>query len=207
MRIYLVRHGQDDDNYRGGWSNRGLIEEGTKQAKLLASFLCKNRENYSISKIISSDLERTVETTRELKDILNVPVEYSSDWREMNNGELAGMDNKEALERYPGLFYNTLDMNERYPEGESPIEFYNRIKSSFEYLCNNISMETEKDNIMIVTHGGVIEVLYYILNNYEWTNKSPNLCKTSTTGIHMIEYIDGNWKIVMSNNIEHLQYN
>ena len=207
MRIYLVRHGQDDNNYRGGWSNRGLIEEGTKQAKLLASFLCKNKENYSISKIISSDLERTVETTRELKDILNVPVEYSSDWREINNGELAGMDNKEVLERYPGLFYNTLDMNERYPGGESPIEFYNRIKSSFEYLCNNISMETEKDNIMIVTHGGVIDVLYYILNNYEWINKSPNLCKTSTTGIHMIEYIDGNWKIVMSNNIEHLQYN
>ena len=68
-------------------------------------------------------------------------------------------------------------------------------------------METEKDNIMIVTHGGVIEVLYYILNGCEWTNKSPNLCKTSATGIHIIEHIDGNWKIVMSNNIEHLQYN
>ena len=207
MRIYLVRHGQDDDNYRGGWSNRGLIEEGTKQAKLLASFLWKNKEKYNINKIISSDLVRAIETTREIENRLHIKVEYSSDWREINNGELAGMDNKEVLERYPGLFYNTLDMNERYPGGESPIEFYKRIKSSFEYLCNNISMGTEKDNIMIVTHGGVINVLYYILKNYEWTNTSPNLCKTSTTGIHKIEYIDGNWKIVMSNNIEHLQYN
>jgi len=115
LRIYLVRHGQDDDNYRGGWSHLGLIEEGIEQSKLLANYLCKNKENYSISKIISSDLERTVETTRELKDILNVQVEYSRDWREINNGELAGMNNKEALERYPGLFYNTLDVNERYP--------------------------------------------------------------------------------------------
>jgi len=45
------------------------------------------------------------------------------------------------------------------------------------------------------------------MNNLEWTNKSPNLCKASTTGIHMIEYIDENLKIVMSNNVEHLQYN
>ncbi|MEW8995701.1 histidine phosphatase family protein [Clostridium sp.] len=73
MRIYLVRHGQDDDNYRGGWSNLGLIEEGIEQAKLLANYLCKNKKSYSISKIISSDLERTVETTRELKDIHFLP--------------------------------------------------------------------------------------------------------------------------------------
>jgi len=28
MAIYLVRHGSDDDKYRGGWSNLGLTEEG-----------------------------------------------------------------------------------------------------------------------------------------------------------------------------------
>lgn len=28
MIIYLVRHGKDDDNYRSGWSNLGLVEEG-----------------------------------------------------------------------------------------------------------------------------------------------------------------------------------
>lgn len=29
MIIYLVRHGKDDDNYRSGWSDLGLVEEGT----------------------------------------------------------------------------------------------------------------------------------------------------------------------------------
>lgn len=28
MAIYLVRHGQDEEGYRGGWSQRGLIDEG-----------------------------------------------------------------------------------------------------------------------------------------------------------------------------------
>lgn len=28
MRIYLVRHGMDNEGYRGGWSQRGLVAEG-----------------------------------------------------------------------------------------------------------------------------------------------------------------------------------
>ncbi|MNY56617.1 hypothetical protein D3C86_1927170 [compost metagenome] len=28
MSIYLVRHGRDDEGYRGGWSQRGLNTEG-----------------------------------------------------------------------------------------------------------------------------------------------------------------------------------
>ncbi|WP_346916614.1 histidine phosphatase family protein [Clostridium sp.] len=35
----MVRHGMDNDNYRGGWSDLGLIEEGIEQAKLLAKYL------------------------------------------------------------------------------------------------------------------------------------------------------------------------
>ena len=30
MRIFFVRHGKDDGNYRGGWSTMPLIEEGKK---------------------------------------------------------------------------------------------------------------------------------------------------------------------------------
>lgn len=33
MAIYLVRHAQDDEEVRGGWSQLGLIEEGFQQAK------------------------------------------------------------------------------------------------------------------------------------------------------------------------------
>jgi len=65
-------------------------------------------------------------------------------------------------------------------------------------------MRIEEDNTRIVTHGGVIGILYHILNNIQWINKSPKLCKTSATDIHRIDYIDGQWKIVMSNNTEHL---
>ncbi|WP_302476272.1 hypothetical protein [Paenibacillus sp. DCT19] len=34
LKIHLVRHGADEDGYRGGWSQRGLVEEGIIQASI-----------------------------------------------------------------------------------------------------------------------------------------------------------------------------
>lgn len=205
MIIYLIRHGMDDENYRGGWSNLGLVEEGVNQSKLLAGYLYENKEKYNITTLISSDLRRAVETTKEIGEKLNVSTKFSSEWREINNGVLAGMLNTEALQKFPGLFFNTLRMDEQYPNGESPIEFYNRIKEAWHKLCNRIINSEIGPNVMLVTHGGVINIIYYIINGIEWTNKCASLCKLTTTGMHIIEYGTDGWKITKSNNIEHLK--
>lgn len=115
------------------------------------------------------------------------------------------MLNSEALEKYPGLFFNTLRMDEQYPGGESPIEFYNRIKKSYDELCNEIINGEIGPNVMLVTHGGVINVIYHIVNGLEWTNKSSGLCKAVNTGMHIIKYTTEGWKIFESNNIDHLK--
>jgi broad specificity phosphatase PhoE len=196
MTIYLIRHGKDDDNYRGGWSDLGLVEEGINQSKLLAAYLYENKEKYKINTLISSDLRRAVETTQEIEERLNISAQFSSDWRETNNAVLAGMLNSEALEKYPGLFFNTLRMDEQYPGGESPIEFYNRIKKLYNRLFNRILNGEIGPNIMIVTHGGVINIIYHIVNGLEWTNKSAALCKITNTGIHIIDYTLGDWKVI-----------
>lgn len=68
------------------------------------------------------------------------------------------MLNDIALEKYPGLFFSSLNMDEAYPNGESPNDFYMRIKkwfSEFSSNCHNM-----KGNILVVTHGGVINVVY-----------------------------------------------
>ena len=46
MKLYFIRHGKDDERYRGGWSDLGLIEEGEKQASQLAYFLKENQQEY-----------------------------------------------------------------------------------------------------------------------------------------------------------------
>ena len=202
--IYLVRHGKDYEDYRGGWSNLGLIQDGINQSKKLAEHLYDNKDKYNINTLISSDLKRTVETVNEISLKFNMPVKFCKDWREINNGVLAGMLNTEALEKYPGLYFNTLQMDEQYPSGESPLEFYCRIKNAYKKLCDKIINGEIGPNVVLVTHSGVIEIIYYIINGLEWTNKSDKLSKTSNTGIHKIEYISGKWNIIDSNNVEHL---
>ena len=41
--IYLVRHGLDDENYIGGWSDVPLISEGIEQVKRTKKFIDSNK--------------------------------------------------------------------------------------------------------------------------------------------------------------------
>lgn len=184
MKFIFIRHGKDDDRYRGGWSNLDLIDEGYEEASRLFSYLLKEKNNLNIKKIVASDLKRAVSTANIINDKLNLPIELDSDLREMNNGDLTGMLNEEALVKYPGLFFNTLDMNEKYPNGESPIEFYNRIKDWF-YKTIELYKD-ESGSIIFITHGGVINIIYYLVNNLNWSNKEKSF-KINTCSIHILD--------------------
>lgn len=196
MKVYLIRHGKDDDRYRGGWANLGLIEEDEKQARQLADFLEKHQQEYPISKIISSDLKRAVQTAEAIQKQLNIPMFLPDSWREMNNGDLAGMLNSVALEKYPGLFFNTLRMDECYPNGESPIDFFNRIKDTF---CELLKDQTN-DKAAIVTHSGVINIIYHIVKNLEWSNKNKSF-PIKNVSLHVLEYENGKASFIEENKI------
>ena len=56
MKLFFDRHGKDDENFRGGWSNLGLMPEGAEQAKRLATLLKEKKEEYGKKKMLSSDL-------------------------------------------------------------------------------------------------------------------------------------------------------
>ncbi len=172
MKIIFVRHGKDDDNYRGGWSSVDLTPEGILQAENLAKYLSENKNYYNISHIVTSDLQRALTTSEIISNELNIPVSKDEKLREINNGSLAGMPNNEADILYPELYFSSLDMNEKYPNGESPNEFFERIKIWF----NNFLVEHKNDteNIMVVTHGGVINIIYHIMNGIEWSNKNKS---------------------------------
>ncbi len=182
MKIIFLRHGQDDDTRRGGWSSYGLLEEGHLQAKQVAEYL-RSQTDYAIGSVYASDLKRTMETAGHLAEALQLPVQPDRDLREINNGDLAGMPNEEALVRYPGLFFSTLGMDEPYPNGESPREFYDRIKAWFRTFLEK-NCETKKD-ILVVTHGGVIKILSHIAKGMDWTNQS-NTVPTGKCSIHVL---------------------
>ena len=165
MKVYLVRHGTDDNTVRGGWSNHPLTDEGLKQSKELA---CRLKECSCNAEIIySSDLLRAKQTAEILAQCLNLEIEYISDFREVNNGDLAGMDNDLANELYPNLYWRKLEWEQHYPNGESPKEFYERVKNAWEKLINS-----NHKSIILVTHGGVINVIMHLVNGVEYSNNN-----------------------------------
>jgi len=184
MKFIFIRHGKDDDRYRGGWSNLDLIDEGYEEASRLSSYLLKEKNNLNIKKIVASDLKRTVTTANIINEKLNLPMELDSSLREINNGDLAGMLNDDVLIKYPGLFFNSLEMDEKYPNGESPIDFFNRIKTWF-YKAVDLYKDDD-GSIIFVTHGGVINIIYYIVKNLNWTNKEK-FFKVNNCSVHILD--------------------
>lgn len=170
MNILFVRHGKDSDQHRGGWSQLDLLPEGKREAKMLADYLVQHKEDYHFTKMITSDLKRAETTATILAETLQLPLEKESSLRETNNGDLAGMLNSEADQKFPRLYFRSLAMDEHYSNGESPREFYQRIKTWFQRFLqeNDDSDETQ----IVVTHGGVINIIYHLVNQIEWTNKS-----------------------------------
>jgi len=183
MKVLFVRHGKDDDRYRGGWSSLDLIPEGMEQAKKLAKHLKDNNSDYNIKQILSSDLTRTMTTAQFISDELGIPIQKDSRLRETNNGDLAGMLNETALVQYPGLFFSALKMDEAYPNGESPKGFYLRIKNWFEDFCSDC--DSTSGNILVVTHAGVINIIYHLVNGIPWSNQD-RVFKSSNCSIHIL---------------------
>lgn len=80
--------------------------------------------------IIASDLVRTKETAKILFGDTNVV--YEESLRECNNGNFKNMKVKEFLNLKPTPYFSKLNYDEKYSEGESPHDFYNRVKKAIE---------------------------------------------------------------------------
>lgn len=161
--IYLMRHGADPVDRYGGWSEYGLTEVGRSQVNSAKHKLLGK----GITGIYSSDLNRAKETAEIVADVLSLKITYLPQFREVNNGLLAGMKKVEAVEKYPGKYFRTLDWAETWPEGESPEQFFRRIKSAWYSFKKKVGSR----NVLLVTHGGVINIILCLENGIFYTNK------------------------------------
>lgn len=151
--IYFLRHGLDDERYVGGYSNVGLTKEGIIGVRESSIKL----KDYNISKIVSSDILRAKQTSLIVSSYLDVSVTYTPKLREMDKGLVNGMLKDEALKLY-GEYMHTRDINKRFPNGESLMDLYLRIK---DYLAEILTYE----DTLFITHRGVINMIYFILND------------------------------------------
>lgn len=103
--IILMRHGADDDSRLGGWSNAKLSKVGIEQVRRASEQITQ----LNICHIFSSDLPRAKETAEIISKRLHLNITFLEEFREANNGDLAGMLKEEAKAEYPGLYWSALD--------------------------------------------------------------------------------------------------
>lgn len=161
--IYLMRHGADAPDRLGGWSSLGLTDEGKRQVRAAGLMLADK----GITVIYSSDLIRARETAEIVAEQLDQPVILLPEFRESNNGHLAGMLKEEAALKYPGKYWNNLGWTEPWPGGESPQQFFERIRAAWSEFKENVNGET----VLLVSHGGVMNIILCLENGVSYTNK------------------------------------
>ncbi len=103
-RIYLARHGETTWNVAGRYQGRlesALSERGCEQAKMLAAaFGAKRRaEDVVPTRIISSPLQRCVQTVVPLADALGLTVETDERLIEIGHGDWEGLLRDEIIAR------------------------------------------------------------------------------------------------------------
>lgn len=162
VEIHLVRHGQDEKDKLGGWSENHLTECGVKQVQKLAMQL---DADYDL--LVASDIVRTRESASIISNYLGKEFTFDAGFRETNNGDLKNLTISEFKDKYPGLYYSSLRMNECYPNGESPDMFYKRVSEAFIRLLEN----NRNKKILLVTHGGVITVILCLVNGLCYSNQ------------------------------------
>jgi broad specificity phosphatase PhoE len=155
MKITLVRHTEVDERYHkryNGHIDIGLSRKGELQAHALA----KKLEEREFDLVYCSDLKRAKETLkpfRQAKDAL-----YTEALREKSWGKHEGMSFDEIVAEGAIVYENFLQWIEAL-DGEPYEAYVKRVEEFFlDYLASR-----KAENILVVTHAGVIRVLMAIV--------------------------------------------
>lgn len=144
--MLVLRHGQSEWNAVGRWQGHAdpaLTDRGRAQARVAAEAIG------AVDVIVSSDLQRAIETAAIIAEVLGVgPVVIEPDLRERDAGEWSGLTRAEIERQWPGY----LERQER-PPGFEPLEpFRARIHAGFDRIHSSY----HGGDVLVISHGGVL---------------------------------------------------
>lgn len=151
MKLYVVRHGETAENSKDclcGRINSGLTEKGKLQAVEVREYF--NGKNIDL--IVSSPLDRCVQTAQIIANNA-IPVIYSDSLLGRDHGEFTGMH--KSLINFDE--YWNYSKNVQYETAESVRTLYDRVAK----LIDDLKEKYSDKNIIIVTHSGILRILYY----------------------------------------------
>ncbi len=151
VTLYLVRHGaiiSVAGNAFIGQIEAPLSEEGIEQAWALRNWL----KPVSFSRIISSDLSRSVRTSKIIAGRRTSPVEPVRGLREINLGDWEGFSFEEIRKKFPEAYAaRGRDMEHwRPPGGESFADCRQRVIATLQEI-----LVSSQGQVLMVGHAGI----------------------------------------------------
>jgi alpha-ribazole phosphatase len=161
MNIYLLRHGQTEENRKGTYYGNldiSLNATGISQGNKARAFF----NDIELDRIYVSDKKRTLEMAKLVLGQTEIEIIQDNRINETNFGDFEGKTYEEIKELYPEACMCWENNWKEFvpPRGESYINLCERVKSFMEHI-----KKLECDNVLISTHSGVIRAIYcYVMN-------------------------------------------
>ncbi|MGK0389356.1 MAG: broad specificity phosphatase PhoE [Maribacter sp.] len=198
--IYFVRHGETDFNKKmivqGSGVNSDLNEEGLEQG--IALYEAYKHIDFEL--VMTSALKRTHQTARKFIEA-GIFWEQYTEIDEICWGIHEGKPGNEAMKQnYKNLnaSWTAGDYDARIPEGESAADLGERVARFFKVL------ERKKEQrILVCTHGRTLCAVSCYLESRPL--KDMHLFKHKNTALTKASYTNGEFKILLKNDISHLQ--
>jgi 2,3-bisphosphoglycerate-dependent phosphoglycerate mutase len=156
-RVVAVRHGETAWNVQTriqGQIDIGLNAHGRQQARRLARALSHER----FDAVYASDLRRAADTARPVALQAGLPLHTDVALRERGFGEFEGLTWAEVEQQHPDASRRWRERDAGFgpPGGETLAAFYERAV----HALAAIAARHRGQHVAIVTHGGVLDVLY-----------------------------------------------
>jgi probable phosphoglycerate mutase len=199
VHLLIVRHGETAWNRAGriqGHRDSPLTERGLAQARATAARLARER----VDALYSSDLGRAQQTAREVAARTALPIRTDAGLRERAFGILEGKTWEEIARDHPDDARRiTTDTSHAMAGGESLAAFRERVIGTF----RRIAQEAGAGRIAVVTHGGVLGVLFREATGMPLD--APRTYTTLNAGVNHFRWADDRWSIVRWGDAEHLE--
>ncbi len=195
-RILAIRHGEttwNQDKRLQGHLDIPLNERGHWQAGRAAEAL----RDEPIAAVYSSDLSRAYHTASAIAAVLALPVQQHSGLRERHFGDFQGKTWGELEDEAPEA---ALAWRSRVPDfapggGETLLQLRERIAVTLD----EIAARHAGEQIVVVAHGGVLDILYRLATGLElqaprtWLveNAAINRLLWTPEGLSLVGWADG----------------
>lgn len=162
MNLYLVRHARQSSRLCN--VNVELGQEGFQMAELLS----ERMKHVPLDTIYSSDLIRAVQTAEIINKHHGLNHVIRAGLQEIDFGDWTGLEDSVIRETYQEFIQNNAKMEEDlpYPGGENGADVIRRAMPVIQEI-----IESGQENVLVVTHGGVIRALTAHLLGMEQAQK------------------------------------